>query len=78
MKMTVKEMLTVNHRRFHEFLNSLRFMDKQEIETLINWYEQEDKRQKESPALIDKVLPYTWLALYARCARHELALRSAI
>ena len=75
MKLTLKEMLTINHKRYNAYRKSLKKMDTEEIKMLAEYYETEDCKAKSSTALIDKILPYTWMGAYARAARAELATR---
>lgn len=75
MSLTIKEFLTINRRRFREFCGGLSKIDTEELRGLASWYERLDRDQKASRALVDRLLPYTWFAVYARAARFELARR---
>lgn len=60
MKLTLKEMLTINHKRYNAYRKSLKKMDAEEIEMLAAYYKNEN---------------CTWMKAYARAARIELATR---
>ena len=60
MKLTLKEMLTINHKRYNTYRKNLKKMDAEEVKTLAAYYESEN---------------CTWMKAYARAARIEMATR---
>jgi septum formation topological specificity factor MinE len=60
MKLTLKEMLIINHKRYNAYRKGLKKMDTEELKVLAAYYESEN---------------YTWTKAYARAARIEMATR---